>query len=84
MQTANSQFSSIQATSPAPSLQKYPPLDQVNRPAITTDEAAHYLNRKSQTLRTWACYENGPILPIRINGRLAWQVSEIKALLKTA
>lgn len=48
---------------------------------IPTNEAATALNRKPQTLRKWACLENGPIRPIRINGRLAWRVSDIQALL---
>jgi hypothetical protein len=57
------------------------PLEQVSRPAIPTDAAAYYLNRRPQTLRAWACLENGPIRPIRINGRLAWKVAEIRNLL---
>lgn len=48
---------------------------------LPTDEAAAALNRKPQTLRKWACLENGPIRPVRINGRLAWRLSEIQALL---
>ncbi|MBU9443822.1 helix-turn-helix domain-containing protein [Burkholderia multivorans] len=48
---------------------------------LPTDEAAAALNRKPQTLRKWACLENGPLRPVRINGRLAWRVSEIQALL---
>ncbi|WP_175826895.1 helix-turn-helix domain-containing protein [Burkholderia gladioli] len=48
---------------------------------LPTDEAAAALNRKPQTLRKWACLENGPIRPVRINGRLAWRVSDIQALL---
>jgi len=59
----------------------YCPLELVTRPRITTDEAAFYLNRKPQTLRAWACLENGPLRPIRINGRLAWSTDEIRALL---
>ena len=51
------------------------------RQAITTAEAARALNRAPQTLRKWACLENGPIRPIRINGRLAWPLDEIAALL---
>jgi hypothetical protein len=35
---------------------QYPPLGLITRPAVDTDSAAHYLNRKAQTLRTWACY----------------------------
>ncbi len=60
------------------------PLDQETRPAITTREAAHYLNRKEQTLRIWACKETGSIRPIRVNGRLAWPVAEIKRALGVA
>jgi len=51
------------------------------RDTVPTDEAAQFLNREPQTLRRWACYENSPIRPIRINGRLAWRVSDIKRLL---
>lgn len=51
------------------------------RKAVSTAEAAKALNRKPQTLRAWACLENGPIRPIRINGRLAWPLDEIAALL---
>lgn len=60
----------------------FTPLAQETRTAIPTDAAAHHLNRKGQTLRAWACLENGPIRPIRINGRLAWPVAEIRALLE--
>lgn len=51
------------------------------RQAVTTAEAAKALNRAPQTLRKWACLENGPIRPIRINGRLAWPLDEIVRLL---
>ena len=60
---------------------QFPPLDQVTSPTVANDAGAYYLNRKPQTLRSWACLENGPLRPIRINGRLAWSVAEIKALL---
>lgn len=58
-----------------------PNLDQLNKPTLTTEEAAFFLNRKVQTLRVWACYGGGPIRPRRIYGRLAWPATEIKALL---
>ena len=51
------------------------------RDTLPTNEAATALNRSSQTLRKWACLENGPLRPVRINGRLAWRVSDIAALL---
>ncbi|SET47051.1 hypothetical protein SAMN05216326_12928 [Nitrosomonas marina] len=61
--------------------QKFQPIEQEIRSHIPTKDAAHHLNRKDQTLRTWACFENGPIKPIRINGRLSWPVKEIKKVL---
>ena len=48
---------------------------------LPTDQAAAAINRAPQTLRKWACLENGPIRPIRINGRLAWKVADLQALL---
>ena len=59
----------------------FPHIEQETRTAIPTNAAAFYLNRSPQTLRSWACYENGPIRPVRINGRLAWPVSEIRRIL---
>jgi hypothetical protein len=61
--------------------QTFTPLALETRSVIPTDAAAHHLNRKPQTLRTWACFENGLIKPIRINGRLAWSVDDIRELL---
>ncbi len=60
--------------------QPLPPLEQITKPTLTTEEAAYYTNRKPQTLRAWACLENGPIRPIRINGRLAWPTNGVKKI----
>lgn len=49
----------------------FPPLDKETRSHLDTACTAYHLNRKEQTLRAWACLENGLIRPIRINGRLA-------------
>lgn len=54
------------------------------RAALPTGEAAYHLNRAQQTLRLWAMREDGPLRPIRINGRLAWPVSELKRVLGVA
>ena len=59
----------------------YLPLDQVDKPVLTTQECAHYLNRKPQTLRMWSHKKSGPISPIVILGRLGWKTKEVKALL---
>ena len=81
MQTANHQSIKLAATAAAAQFQTFPPLSQESRTAVTTEAAAYYLSRKPQTLRAWACLENGPIRPIRINGRLSWRVAEILAVL---
>ena len=59
----------------------YPPLDSVTRPTVNTAAAAYYLNRRPQTCRIWASQESGPLRPMRINGRLAWPVADIRRLL---
>lgn len=62
-----------------------PPVTTISNqglPAVlSTEEAAAAINRAPQTLRKWACLENGPIRPIRINRRLAWYVSDLVTLL---
>jgi len=61
--------------------QPFPPIDQETRSHVETACAAFHLMRKPQTMRAYACHEDGPIRPIRINGRLAWAVADIKLLL---
>jgi hypothetical protein len=63
---------------------QFPPLEQVTRPSVNTAAAAFYLSRKPQTLRMWACYDDGPIRPQRIHGRLAWGVADLRSLLGLA
>lgn len=78
----------MQATlhSAATTTQQFPPLELVNRPTVPTEQAAHYLLRRPQTLRGWACAETFPdgLRPVRINGRLGWPVSGIRAVLGVA
>lgn len=71
---------SVQATQQVTG--QYLPLEQVTKPNLTTAEAAHYLNRRPQTLRGWACLENFPVglRCKRIRGLLAWPTAEVKAL----
>ena len=58
------------------------PLALETRSALPTPEAAGHLNRAQQTLRMWAMRSgSGPIVPLRINGRLAWKVSDLKRVL---
>jgi hypothetical protein len=60
------------------------PLAQETRAVIPTAEAAAHLNRAQQTLWLWACKESGPIRPVRVMGRLAWRVADIKQVLGVA
>jgi hypothetical protein len=60
---------------------QYTPLAHETRAALPTGEAAFHLNRAQQTLRLWAMREDGPIRPMRINGRLAWPVAELRRVL---
>lgn len=59
-------------------------LERETRATLPTPEAAFHLNRAQQTLRLWAMREDGPICPLRINGRLAWPVARIKELVGLA
>jgi hypothetical protein len=49
---------------------------------VSTKDAAASLNRNPETLRRWAYSKTGPLEPIRINGRLAWRVEDLAAILK--
>lgn len=64
--------------------QQFPPLELETRPAVGTEQAAYYLNRRPQTLRVWACLESGALRPRRLMGRLLWDVAEIRRLLGVA
>lgn len=66
-----------------PSHPRFTPLKDEDRTHIDTACAAYHLGRRPQTMRSWACRENGPLRPHRINGRLAWKVEEIKRLLRS-
>lgn len=57
------------------------PITEETRATVPTRDAAYHLNRQRQTLHTWAAYGKGPIQPVRVNGRLAWPVAEIKRVL---
>ena len=57
------------------------PLAQETRTAVPTAAAAHHLNRSTKTLQLWACKDTGPIKPLRVGGRLAWPVADLKRLL---
>lgn len=71
------------ATLPAAQIQQsFSPLEHVTRTIVTTEEAAFYLNRRPQTMRSIASTQPaGMPRPLKINGRLAWRVADIKAVL---
>jgi len=79
METAT--YHSMEARQAATACTVFPKLEDLTRPTVDTASAAHYLNRRPQTLRGWACHEDGPLRPIRINGRLAWPVAGLRRVL---
>lgn len=62
----------------------FPPLESVTRPTVPTEQAAYYLERRPQTLRGWACHEDGPLRPLRVNSRLHWKTADLRNLLGVA
>jgi hypothetical protein len=55
-------------------------LIEVGRVLVTNEEAADFLRMKQQSLRRWACYDCGPIQPVRVGGRLRWRVADLVRL----
>lgn len=68
-----------------PTDNRIPPLNEVTAPNVSTRHAAYYLGRRPGTLRNWSTEQvSAPLRPRRINGRLAWPVTEIRALVGVA
>ena len=78
MQTATHQSAEVRQAATGPA---FISLDPETRAAVDTACAAYHLSRQPQTLRAWACLENGPLRPVRVHGRLAWPTAEIRRLL---
>ena len=81
MQSLQQLQGAVKAATVAKQLRYFQPIDQETRSHVETACAAFHLTRKAQTLRAWACLENGPLCPIRIMGRLAWATADIRRLL---
>lgn len=62
----------------------FPVLKDETRYSVNTECAAWHLGRQPQTMRLWACKEDGPLRPTRVHGRLAWPVSELRRVLGLA
>jgi len=82
MQTAT--HHSTEARQAAKAAASFPTLTTETRTHVPTDCAAHWLMRRPQTMRGYACREDGPLRPIRVNGRLGWAVADIRKLLGVA
>ena len=63
--------------------EQFPPLATVTKTHVDTAAAAHYLNRRPQTLRGWHCHGDfiDGLRPLVINSRLAWPVAGIKKIM---
>lgn len=81
MQTATHHSAEVRQAVTGPA---FIPLDRETRAAVDTATAAYHLSRQPQTLRAWACLENGPLRPVRVHGRLAWPVAELRRVLGVA
>jgi hypothetical protein len=79
MQTAT--LSSIATMREATAPQQFTPLELETRPTVSTAAAGFYLHKAVQTMRIYACKENGPLRPIRIGSRLHWKTEDIRRLL---
>jgi len=64
----------------APASPAFVSLERETRAAVETECAAFHLLRQPQTLRIWACKENGPIRPFRVCGRLMWPTADLRKL----
>jgi len=62
----------------------FPDIRTESRTHVPTGVAGRWLNRQDQTLRGWASAESGPLRPIRVSGKLAWSVADIRRLLGVA
>ncbi len=68
--------------SPVESQRLFAPLHLETRAVVPTDCAAFHLNRRPQTLRCWAMRQPSDVpRPIRVNGRLAWRVDDLRRVL---
>lgn len=81
MQTASLHSPEVRLAATGPA---FVSLDRETRAAVETACAAFHLNRQPQTLRAWACLENGPLRPVRVHGRLAWKTEELRRVLGVA
>ena len=84
---ADMQTATLHSTdAPKATFLSFTPLALEHRPAVDTATAAHYLNRRPQTLRGWASAETFPdgLRPLRVHGRLAWPVDGIRRALGVA
>ena len=88
MQTATHHSPEVRhgLTQPAAAPADFVPLHLETRTHVTTAVMCRHLNRKEQTARGWASAGTHPrgLTPLRINGRLAWPVTGIRAVLGVA
>ena len=59
----------------------FPNINEESRITVGTATAAHWLNRRPQTLRAWKSNGTGALQPLVINGRLAWPVEKLRNIL---
>lgn len=60
----------------------YAPLSEVRHELLTTDELAHYLRLKVQTIRKKHMEGTLGIKPIKVGGRLLWPIHVVTGYIK--
>lgn len=65
---------------------EFPPLADVRREHVSTEQAAFYLGLRPQTLFKWAAFEpaHAVVLPVRVGRRLMWPVAKLRLALGAA
>lgn len=82
METVFSKSNALPATSAPHIQQTYPALELETRTHVGTDQAAYYCLRRPQTMRAWQNLQPlGVPRAEKINGRLAWKISDIRTFL---
>lgn len=80
-QQSHTSQSTLTRKSEPVSLTKYPPIAEVTRDLLTTDETAFYLGLKPQTLRKWHCEGKGVIRPTYIGSKPMYKKSAVQQLI---
>jgi predicted DNA-binding transcriptional regulator AlpA len=61
-------------------VEQFPPLEEVTKPILTTNEFCFYTTLAKSPAWFWASSEKGKVRPVRIGGKLGWPTRAVKEL----